>query len=377
MDDAANHVIPRETKRARYSLKSFGAPHLSEAEKKELEETAALLCSPGKGISACDESAGTIGKRFEAVGIKNTEENRRKYRQMLFETDGVGDFLSGVILDPETLYQKSSTDGRLFPEVLTSKGIVPGVKPHLKVYELPGTNGDTVMQGLDSLAVRAREYKKAGAKFAKWRSPIVIDVTAGRPTSTAVRANMQDLARYALICQSEGLMPIVEPDVSLSGDHNLETAVKVNIAVQSELFKAMTDMGVYMAGATLKSNIVNPGKDCLQSYTVQEIATANLFVLRQSFPVAMKGNNYLSGGQSLKQAATRLSAINKMKKNDPWNLSFSWSAAIQLPLLELCKESGDLELARMSKLYKEELQIASTASLGKLDDLKDGDHYRN
>mmetsp|Transcript_16778 Transcript_16778/g.24810 ORF Transcript_16778/g.24810 Transcript_16778/m.24810 type:complete len:378 (-) Transcript_16778:1818-2951(-) len=377
MGDDANHVPPRQTKRTRNSLLSFGAPHLSQVAKEDLEQTAVLLCAPGKGISACDESAGTVGKRFEAVGISNTEENRRKYRQMLFETDGIDQFLSGVILDPETLYQKSSTDGRLFPEVLKSKGIVPGVKPHLKVYELPGTNGDTIMQGLDSLALRAREYKKAGAKFAKWRSPIVIDVNSGRPTSIAIRANMQDLARYALICQSEGLMPIVEPDISLSGDHDLEIAVKVNIAVQSELFKAMTDMGVYMSGATLKSNIVNPGKDCLQSYTVQEIADANLFVLRQSFPVAMKGNNYLSGGQSLRQAAARLSAINQVKKTDPWNLSFSWSAAIQLPLLDLCKESGELEIEQMSKLYKEELQIASRASLGKLNDLKDGDHYRN
>jgi len=375
MSNVSNNASPRESKRVRYSISSFGAPHLSQALKELLNETAALLCTPGKGISACDESAGTVGKRFEAVGISNTEENRRKYRQMLFETDGVEEFLSGVILDPETLYQKSSTDGRLFPEVLTSKGIVPGVKPHLKVYELPGTNGDTVMQGLDSLAVRAREYRKAGAKFAKWRSPIVIDVTTGRPTSIAIRANMEDLARYALICQSEGLMPIVEPDVSLSGDHDLETAVKVNIAVQSELFKAMTDMGVYMSGTTLKSNIVNPGKDCVKSYTVEEIAAANLYVLRQSFPVAMKGNNYLSGGQSLTQAAARLSAINQMKENDPWNLSFSWSAAIQLPLLQLCQKSGELELKQMSELYMKELRVASAASLGKYTNLKDGDYY--
>lgn len=189
-----------------------GGSFLSQSERLDLETTAIAIATPGKGISACDESAGTIGNRFEKVGIENTAENRRKYRQMLFETPGCEEYLSAAILDPETLYQRSDC-GKLFPEVLTEKGIVPGVKPHLKVYKLPGTNGDTVMQGLDSLAVRCKEYYQAGARFAKWRSPISIDMEKGRPTSLAIRANMQDLARYALICQSEGLMPIVEPDI--------------------------------------------------------------------------------------------------------------------------------------------------------------------
>lgn len=211
------------------------------------------VATPGKGITACDEGPGTIGLRFEAVGVENTEENRRKYRQMLFEAPGCENYLSAAILDPETLYQKSSTDGRLFPEVLMEKGIVPGIKPHLKIYTLPGTNGDTVMQGLDSLAVRCNEYYKGGARFAKWRSPLVIDMTKGCPTNLAIKANMQDLARYALICQSEGLMPIVEPDVSLTGTHTLEEAIDVNIRIQSELFKAMIDHGVYMAGKKLNA----------------------------------------------------------------------------------------------------------------------------
>ena len=172
---------------------------------------------------------------------------------MLFEAPGCENYLSAAILDPETLYQKSSTDGRLFPEVLMEKGIVPGIKPHLKIYTLPGTNGDTVMQGLDSLAVRCNEYYKGGARFAKWRSPLVIDMTKGCPTNLAIKANMQDLARYALICQSEGLMPIVEPDVSLTGTHTLEEAIDVNIRIQSELFKAMIDHGVYMAGKKLNA----------------------------------------------------------------------------------------------------------------------------
>jgi len=347
-----------------FSLRSTGGTHLTTAQKVELEETAAAVATTGKGITACDEGPATIGGRFEAVGIENSEENRRRYRQMLFEAEGCENYLSAAILDPETLYQKSSTNDKFFPEVLTERGIVPGVKPHLKVYTLPGTNGDTVMQGLDSLNVRAKEYYDAGARFAKWRSPLVIDTAKGCPTDLAIKANMHDLARYALICQSEGLMPIVEPDISLSGTHTLEEAVDVNIRVQAELFKAMIDHGVFMDGSTLKPNIVNPGKNCPKSYTVEEIAEANVFVLEQSFPVAMKGANFLSGGQSLEDAAARLSAMNRANKKGPWNLSFSWSQALQLPLLDLCKGKDDLQLDAMAKLYVEELEIASAAAKG-------------
>lgn len=353
---------------------SLGPSYLSADAKAALVETANKICTSGKGITACDEGPATIGTRFEAVSVANSEETRRQYRQMLFTSEGCENYLSAAILDPETLYQKSD-DGILFPEVLTRRGIVPGIKPHLKVYTLPGTNGDTVMQGLDSLAARCKEYYNAGARFAKWRSPLVINVEKGCPTDLAIKANMNDLARYALICQSEGLMPIVEPDVSLSGTHTLEQAVEINIKIQSELFKSMIDHGVYMPGATLKPNIINPGKKCPKAYSVEEIAEANIYVLEQSFPVAMPGANFLSGGQTLEQAAARLSAMNKIKGRGPWNLSFSWSQAIQLPLLDLCKESGKLELDAMSKLYIEELKIASAASLGQYKWEKgEGDH---
>ena len=353
---------------------SVGGTFLSAAEKAALEATAAAVATHGKGITACDEGPATIGARFEAVGIANSEETRRRYRQMLFEAPGCENYLSAAILDPETLYQKSD-DGKLFPQFLTERGIVPGIKPHLKVYTLPGTNGDTVMQGLDSLAARCKEYYAAGARFAKWRSPLVIETAKGCPTDLAIRANMHDLARYALICQSEGLMPIVEPDISLSGTHTLEEAVDVNIRVQAELFKSMIEHGVFMAGTTLKPNIVNPGKNCPKSYTVEEIAEANIFVFEQSFPVAMKGSNYLSGGQTLEQAAARLSAINKANKKGPWNLSFSWSQALQLPLLDLCKGKDELQLDAMSKLYVEELKVASAAAKGEHEWKKgDGDH---
>ena len=180
---------------------------------------------------------------------------------MLFTAEGCEEYLCGAILDPETLLQKSCDDVP-FPKLLADRGIVPGVKPHLKVYTLPGTGGDTVMQGLDSLAQRCAKYYSEGARFAKWRSPLTIDTRTGRPTDLAVRANMSDLARYALICQSEGLMPIVEPDVVLEGDHTLEDAVVVNTKVPSELFRQLIDHGVYLPGCTLKSNMVNPGREC-------------------------------------------------------------------------------------------------------------------
>ena len=358
---------------------TVGGTFLSVLEKERLAATAKLIASPGKGITACDEGPGTIGSRFEAVGIENSAETRRLYRQMLFETPHCEEYLSGAILDPETLLQRSSSElnrSKPFPQVLSEKGIIPGVKPHLKVYKLPGTGGDTVMQGLDSLAERCQTYYAAGARFAKWRSPFTIDTPSGRPTDLAIESNMRDLARYALICQSQGLVPIVEPDVSLTGTHTLGEAIDVNIRIQSTLFKAMIDHGVYMAGTILKSNIVNPGRDCRTPYSVEEIAQANVFVFEQAFPVAMPGANYLSGGQTLQDATARLCAINKVNKKGPWNLSFSFSQAFQLPLLELCQgKGGELQLEDMSKLYLEELQIASAAAKGEhVWKVGEGDH---
>ena len=343
-----------------------GGSFLSPQQKEALEATACQLATPGKGITACDESAGTIGKRFDAVGIENTEENRRLYRQMLFTAEGCEQYLCGAILDPETLLQKSCDDVP-FPKLLVDRGIVPGVKPHLKVFTLPGTGGDTVMQGLDSLAQRCAKYYSEGARFAKWRSPLTINTLAGRPTDLAVRANMSDLARYALICQSEGLMPIVEPDVIMEGDHTLDEAVAVNTKVLSELFRQLIDHGVYLPGCSLKSNMVNPGRDCPVSYSVDEIARANVSTLEHTLPVSIKTANYLSGGQCLADAAARLSAINRANKRGPWNLSFSWSAALQLPLLDLCRgKGGVLQLVPMRKLYIEELKMASAAANGEL-----------
>ncbi|CAM9743157.1 unnamed protein product [Sphacelaria rigidula] len=296
---------------------------------------------------------------------------------MLFTVSNGDQFLSGAILDPETVYQ-TTDDGVPFPELLASRGIVPGVKPHLKVYELPGCKpGETVMQGLDSLAVRCKEYYAAGCRFAKWRSPLVIGAD-GDISSLAIQTNMDDLARYALICQDEGLVPIVEPDISLNGDYDLETAIRVNVKVQAHLYKAMLDHGVFMEGSTLKPNMVNPGRGCKKKATAKEIGEATVTTLRRVMPAAMPGVNFLSGGQTLEDAAARLCAINQAKGNSPWNLSFSWSQALQLPLLDLCKKQkkgSDLPLEEMSALLEKELVIAGAAARGEYEYKKgQGDH---
>merc|ERR1719161_254350 len=229
------------------------------------------------------------------------------------------------------------------------------------------------------LAERLREYKAAGCVFAKWRSPLDIDIAAGKPSQLANECNMRDQARYALICQSEGLVPIVEPDLVLKGDHTLEDAVEINVRVNNMLFQSLAEHGVHLDGAILKVNMVNAGKDCTQTFTPEQIADANLRTLRRCLPVSVRTVNYLSGGQTLQDAAARLDAINRLKakrggdRYAPWNLSYSWSAAIQLPLFEFCKDpnlerdaASGLPLKAMAAAYVANLKVASAAAKGEL-----------
>jgi len=353
---------------------------LSAEQKAELEAVVEHIGQPGKGISACDESGRTINPRFDKVGVEPSEDKRRAYRQMLFEAPGAAEYVAGAILDPETVFQKSS-EGVPLPKLCAARGILPGVKPSLQVYKLPGCDGETVMQGLDSLAERLREYKAAGCVFAKWRSPLTIDVAAGKPSALAVEANMRDQARYALICQSEGIVPIVEPDLVLAGAHSLDDAVEINVRVLNTLFGALADHGVHLEGCILKVNMVNAGKDCpANPYSSAAIADANLRSLRRSLPVAVRTVNYLSGGQPLVDASARLDAINKLKaqrggdRYAPWNLSYSWSAAIQMPLFELCRDASlerdaatGLPLKAMAAAYVANLRTASAAAMGQLE----------
>mmetsp|Transcript_8529 Transcript_8529/g.25663 ORF Transcript_8529/g.25663 Transcript_8529/m.25663 type:complete len:375 (+) Transcript_8529:155-1279(+) len=339
-----------------------------------LEATVARIAVPGKGISACDESGRTIDPRFAAVGLTSTPELRRAYREALFTAPDAELFLTAVILDPETVGQKAS-DGTPFPALLEKRGLVPGVKPSLTVYKLPGTNGETYMQGLDGLAERCRGYYAAGCRFAKWRSPLRIDVAAGTPSALAIETNCRDLARYALICQAEGLVPIVEPDLVLKGAHTLDDALEANARVQLEMFRACTDYGVHLEGCLLKTNMVRPGKDCTDALDVVAVADANLRMLRRVLPVAVRSVNYLSGGLSLEDACATLAAINAVKQQRggpayaPWNLSFSWSSCIQLPLFQLCKtekaDASGLPRKAIQELYVTNLRRASEAAKGR------------
>eukprot|EP00667_Euglena_gracilis_P015253 EG_transcript_15855 len=321
--------------------------HLSAAAQQELAAVAAQIGTHGKGILACDESAGTVGTRLVAVGAENTEETRRWYRNLLFSLDDLPDFISAVILDPETLYQAADS-GTLFPEYLTARGIVPGIKPHLKVVSLPGRPGETIMQGLDDLAVRCAKYRQAGARFCKWRSPLAISPTG--PSELAVQICCTDLARYALICQENGLVPIVEPDVAMVGDHDLERAIEVNTHVLATLYKALHDHGVFLEGTLLKPNMVLPGKGCPAQYSDAERGVATVTVLRRTVPAAVPSIHFLSGGQSPEEASANLNAINQAKARlgrCPWQLSFSFSRAIQEPVLEVwAGQPGNAALAQ-------------------------------
>jgi len=348
---------------------------LSPTARESLEATVRAIAQPGKGISACDESGRTINPRFENVGVTPTEEMRRCYRETLFTAPNMTDCLTAVILDPETVGQCDSS-GVPFPQMLEKQGIVPGVKPSLTVYKLPGTNSETYMQGLDGLAGRCRGYRAAGCRFAKWRSPLTIDVAAGTPSALAIETNCRDLARYALICQAEGLVPIVEPDLVLKGAHSLEDAVEANSRVLGELVRGLQDYGVHLPGTLLKTNLVRQGRDCATAYTPEAIADANLRVLRRVLPVAIAGVNYLSGGLSLAEGTAILNAMNVLKAKRggpgyaPWNLSFSWSACIQLPLFDLCKtlpaDASGLPRKEIQELYVKNLSVACASAKGAL-----------
>lgn len=297
----------------------------------ELESTARALVSLGKGILAADESHATIGRRFEAVGVANTEENRRRYRQMLLMTPGIGEFISGVILYEETIRQ-AADDGTPFAQVLAAHGIAPGIKVDRGTTTLAGAPGERVTEGLDGLAGRLPEYRALGARFAKWRAVIVIG--EGIPTGRAIEANAHALARYAATCQDAGLVPIVEPEVLMDGDHVLERCFEVTEATLHTVFHALGEQGVRLEGMLLKPSMVLPGRTCPRPARVSEVAEATVRCLRRTVPAAVPGIVFLSGGQSAELATAHLDAVNRLPGPHPWALSFSYARALQSAALE-------------------------------------------
>lgn len=291
----------------------------------DLESTTSKLAAKGKGILAADESTPTITKRFEAVGITSTEETRRTYRELLMTTPGCNQFIAGVILYEETLNQKTS-QGIPFPEALKSLGILPGIKVDKGLVHLANAGTDQITQGLDGLAERLIEYKSKGATFAKWRAVYAISNTT--PGTLAIKTNAEVLARYAAICQEQGIVPIVEPEVLFDGDHTIARCEEVSEPVLHALFKALYRHKVKLEYMVLKPSMIINGKACSQKASVKEVAEATIRVLKRTVPGAVPTINFLSGGQTSEQSTAHLNAMNQMG-NLPWNLSFSYARALQ------------------------------------------------
>lgn len=291
--------------------------------------TAAALVRPGKGILAADESTPTMAKRLAPIGVESVEETRRSYREMLFTTPGLSDFISGVILFDETIRQRSE-DGRLLAEVLRGAGIIPGIKVDTGTTALAGFPDELVTSGLDRLRERFQEYVALGARFAKWRA--VIRIASGRPTEGCIAANAHALARYAALAQEAGLVPIVEPEVLMDGDHDIARCAAVTETVLHSVYDHLHRNRVVLEGTLLKPNMVVPGATCLERADDETVARMTLDVLRRTVPAAVPGIVFLSGGMSDQQATARLDAINRHLPQ-PWELSFSFGRALQAPVL--------------------------------------------
>jgi len=318
MAKRAGDDIGPDTKRAKAELSI----------EEELVKNARAIAAAGKGILAADESTGTIQKRFDSIKLENTEENRRAYRELLFTTPGLGHHISGAILFDETLNQKTK-DGRLFPVVLTELGVLPGIKVDAGLKDLPGTN-EQVCTGLDGLLDRAKKYYSLGCRFAKWRAAYQIDVKAGKPSRIIIDTQARDLARYAKICQAARLVPIIEPEVMMDGDHTIDDCARISEEVWSAVVTALHEHKVFLEGSLLKPNMITPGQSnsAYKTTSPHTIASYTVRGLKRTIPAAMTGIMFLSGGQNEEEATLNLDAMNKLAGN-PWRLSFSYGRALQ------------------------------------------------
>jgi len=321
-----------------------------------LQATVDSLVQPGKGILAADESGPTIAKRFKAIGVESTEENRRAYRTLLLSTPGLGRFIGGVILYEETLLQRAD-DGTPLPALAARQGIVPGIKVDAGKIALAHAPGDEITQGLDGLAKRLSSCKEQGARFAKWRA--VYNVSDTLPSRLAIEANADALARYAAICQGEGIVPIVEPEVLMDGGHTLERCAQVTEAVLHEVFAALHRHRVTLEHMLLKPSMVVAGKEQTRQAPVAEVAVQTVRVLRRCVPAAVPGIFFLSGGQTPAEATAHLDAINRLGPQ-PWVLSFSYGRALQDPVLRAWKgQAANVRSAQDALLERARLNGAA------------------
>jgi len=326
----------------------------------ELKQTASTIATPGKGILAADESTGTIGKRLAGIGVENTETNRQAYRQLLFKTEGWGNYCSGVILYEETLYQKTD-DGTPFVDVIKAAGVIPGIKVDMGTRELPFFPGEKYTQGLTDLDKRTAKYYEAGARFAKWRC--VLKIQNDTISETSIKETAWTLARYAAICQNNGLVPIVEPEILMDGTHSLATCQKMTEKTLAACYKALSDQNVLLEGTLLKPNMVLKGKECTDKTTFEDNAVATVTALRRTVPAAVPAIVFLSGGQSEEEATMNLNAINSLPGR-PWSCSFSFGRALQASVLKAWQGKAENIAAAQEALLKRG-KANSEANLGK------------
>lgn len=336
--------------------------YLTDGQKQELKTIAERIVLPGKGILAADESTGTIKKRFDAVGAENTEDNRRRYRQLLFKADGNEKYISGVILFDEQVYQKTD-EGVLFPDYLKSKGIIPGIKVDQGLTPLEGSLDEQRAKGLDDLYERCKKYKSLGCDFAKWRCVIKIEKDV-LPTQRSIAHTTWCLAEYAACCQAAGLVPIVEPEILPDGDHTIERGKEVTETVLKWQYLALQQYGVYLPGTLLKPNMVTPGMQCPVRATKEQIARATVDALQKTVPQDMTGVVFLSGGQTEEEASLNLSEINKAKGDNKWALTFSYGRALQASAQKAWAGKRENE-AQAQKELMGRAMANSLASLGR------------
>jgi len=329
--------------------------------KQELERTIQQMSECGRGILAADESTNTIKKRFESIHVESNEKNRQAYRELLFTTSGLGEFISGVILFEETLGQ-STKAGVSFAKFLESENMVPGIKVDSGLIPLANSANEKTTQGLDGLPERLASYKDKGARFAKWRT--VFDIDAMRPTMLATKVNAESLARYAAICQNQGIVPIVEPELLIDGEHSIERCQEASLRVFNAVFQALRLHKVTLEHMILKPSMVISGKACVQQADVDTVARMTVETLLRTVPAAVPSINFLSGGQTAVEATAHLSSMNKQFPNLPWNLSFSYGRALQEPALQAWGGKEENVKAAQNALFKR-AKLNAAAAVGK------------
>ena len=328
-----------------------------------MNDVAEAMTASGKGILAADESTGTIGKRLDQINTESTEQTRNAYRDLLFTADGLDQYISGVIMYDETFHQSSLSGSVVYPEYLASKGIIPGIKVDAGAHSLSGSEDEKITLGLDGLDERLSEYRKLGARFAKWRA--VINITELNPSDYCIKANAHALARYAALCQSNDVVPIVEPEILMDGDHDIEDSFVVTEEVLHTVFDELYTQGVQYEEMVLKPNMVLSGYGANDRAGVDEVASATVQCFLRSVPAAVPGIAFLSGGQSDEDATAHLNAMNQiLGDNKPWHLSFSYGRALQQPALKAWQGSGD-NISNAQEALMKRAKLNSLATQGK------------